>query len=187
MAIRGQALLVLYETPYTTGDKKLYARTMDINHPVVFMQTLHYSLFISTVMVSLCVRLVIQNYIMIICIAGSGHPALGGWYVKRHMQTHTGERKVNTMWLYSTNLRLCNSQVRPLCKLLVPIMPFKYMNCDMRLKLRVSIIPFNCTKCDNLIIYLPSIIYSDTRVNIHYINLTVWECRLSEILSTKCQ
>ena len=159
---------------------------MGINYPVVFMQTLQYLLFISTVMVSLYVRLFIQHYIMMICIAGGGHPVHVGRCAKRHMLIHTRERKVNTMWVYSTNLRLCNSRVRPLCNLLASTIPYKCMKCDMWLALRVSIMPFNCTKCDILIIYLLGKIYSCTRVNIHYINLTVWECRLSEILSSKC-
>ena len=131
---------------------------MDINQPVVFMKTLQYLLFISTVMVSMCVRLFIQHYTMTICLTVCGHPAPGCCCGKRHVQLHTGE-----------------------------YMPFKCMKCDLRFELRASIMPFKCTKCDNLIIYLPNKIYSDTKVMIHYINLAVWECRLSEILSSKCQ
>ena len=186
MAIQGQAFLVLSETPYKTRGKQLCKRIMDINYPVVYVQTLQYWLFISTAMVSIYVRLFTQHYIMLICITGCCHPAPCCWYIKRHIQTHMGECKVNIMWVYSTNHRLCNSSVRPLCKLLVSIIPSKCMKCDMRLELRASIVPFNCTKCD-LIIYLSIKIFSDARVNIHNINLTVWECRLSEILSSKCQ
>ena len=158
MAIRGQALLVRYETHYKTGGKKLCARTMDINHPLVFMQTLQYLLYISTVMVSLCASLFIQQYTMTICQTACDClvPVCSG--AKRHMQIHTGEP-----------------------------MPFKCMKCDSWFELRASIMPFNCMKCYNLIINLPGKIYSDTKVMIHYINLTVWECRLSEILSLKCQ
>ena len=158
MAIRGQALLVLYEMPYSTGGKKLCARTMDINYPVVFMQTLQYLLFISTVMVRQCVRLFIQHYTRTICVTACGYlvPVCCG--AKRHMQIHSGEP-----------------------------MPFICMKCDFCVELCASIMPFNCTKCYNLIIYLPCKIYSDSIVMIHYINLTVWECRLYEILSSKCQ
>ena len=63
--------------------------------------------------------------------------------------------------------------------------PYKCMKCDLQQELRSSMIPFNCMKCDK--IYLPSKIFRDTRVLIHNIYWTVWECRLLEILSSKCQ
>ena len=147
MAIRGQTLLVLYETPYSTGGKKLCARTMDIKHPVV-----------STVMVIMCVRLFIQHYTRTMCVSLCCYLVQICSGAKSHTLIHTGGP-----------------------------MPFMCMKCDLCVELRASIMPFNCTKCYNLIIYLPCKIYSDSIVIIYYINLTVWECRLSEILYSKCQ
>ena len=133
---------------------------MNITHPVVSMQILLHWLFTATVMVSFYVRLLTQHCIMLICIASCGHLAPCCWYIKWHIQAHTGE-----------------------------CIPFKCMKCDFQHKLCSSMMPFNCTKCD--IIYLPSKIFSkilsDIRVMIHNINLTVWECRLSEIRTSKCQ
>ena len=157
MAIRGQAFLVRYETPFSTGGRQLCARFMDIGHPEMFMQTLLCLLVISAVMVSRCVGLFVQHCTLTVCLTVCGHPA-PDCCSKRHVQLHTGE-----------------------------YMPFKCMKCDLWLELGASTMPFKCTKCDNLIIYLPNIIFSDTIVMIHYINLAVWECRLSEILLSKCQ
>ena len=122
---------------------------MDINHTVPV---------VSTVMVSLCVRLFIQHDTRTMCVSSCGYLVPVSCGAKRHMLIHTGEP-----------------------------MPFKCMKCDLWFELRAPIMPFNCMKCYNLIINLPGKIYSDTKVMIHYINLTVWECRLSEILSSKCQ
>ena len=156
MALQGQALLVLTKTPYKTGGKKLCARFMDINHPVVSMQILLHWLYTATVMVSFYVRLLTKHCIMLICIAGCGHLVPCCWYIKRHIQAHTGE-----------------------------YIPFKCMKGDLQHELRSSMMPFNCMKCD--IIYLPIKIFRDTRVMILNIYWTVWECRLLEILSSKCQ
>ena len=145
---------------------------MAINHPVIFMQTLQYLLHISTIMVSLYVSWFIQHYTEIICINGCDYPALVCCCVNRHMLIHTEEH-------YSC--------VRLLGKLKALIMPFKCMKCDCRPELRASTMPLYCMKCDSLKIYLPRKIYSDANVIIYYINLSVWECRLSEILYPKCQ
>ena len=145
---------------------------MVINHPVIFMQTLQYLLHIFTIMVSLCVSWFIQHYTEIICINGCDYPALVWCCVNRHMLIHTGDH---------------HSCVRPLGKLPVLIMPFICMKCDWWHELGASIMPLYCMKCDSLKIYLPSKIYSDANVIIHYANLSVWECRLPEILYSKCQ
>ena len=172
MAIPGQALLVLPETQITTGGKKFCARILGINHPVGFMQTLQYLLYVSTVMVSLYVSWFIQHYTIIICITGCDHLALIWCCVKRHMLIHSSE-----------HIRC----VGPLGKHLVLVMPFKCTKCDLLHELRASIMQFNYMKCDKLIIYLPCKLYNDTKGVIHYIKLSVWECRLLEIRSSKCQ
>ena len=52
------------KTTYTTGNKKLYARAMEINYHAIIMQNIKYLLFISIVFVSLYLVLYIQYYVI---------------------------------------------------------------------------------------------------------------------------